>query len=69
MVFIQFTDPPEKKTVARHRIIGARTGEDQSIIAAEGRNHNRDCHDRCPRAGKNYVGSFRSNAIARRILD
>src|SRR5439155_4748198 len=69
MVFIQFTNPPEKKTVTRHRIIGTRTGENQSIIATEGRNHNRHCHDRRPGAWKDYVGSFRSDTIAWSILD
>src|SRR4029077_7608271 len=69
MVFVQLTHPPEKKTVARHRIIGASAREDQSIIATERRNHNCDRHDRRSGAGKNYVCRFRCDAIARRILD
>ena len=34
----------EENTIARHRVVDASARENQSVIAAEGRDHNRDRH-------------------------
>jgi hypothetical protein len=69
VIFVQFAHPPKEEAVARQRIVGARAGENKSVIAAKGGNHDGDGHDGRASAGKNHVGRLRRNAIARRILD
>ena len=59
----------EEETVARHRIVGARARQNQPVVAAEGRDHDRDGHDGRARAGKDHVGGFRRDAVARRVLN
>ena len=66
---VQLAHAPEEQTVARHRIVSARAGQNQPVVAAEGRDHDRDRHDGRARAGKNYVRRLRRDAIARRILN
>ena len=69
MIFVQLADPTEKQTVFCHCVIRARPGENQSVVAAKGGNHDRDRHDRCASAGENHIGRFRCDTIAWRTLN
>src|SRR6202011_3451640 len=56
VILVQLADATKKETVTRHCIVSACAGEDQSVIAAECRNHDSNGHDRRARAGKDDVG-------------
>ena len=50
---IEFPSGFEKEAVAGHGIIDARAGENEAVIAAKGRDHDGDGHDKRPRAVEN----------------
>src|SRR5207248_1452861 len=69
VILVQLSHAPEEETVARHGVVGARAGENEPVIAAERRNHDRNGHDGRASARKDYVGRLRRDPVARRILN
>ena len=59
----------EKQSVARHRIIHTRSGENQSIVATECGNHNRRGHTHRARLAEERIHHRHSNAILRGVLN
>src|SRR5690242_2173769 len=69
MVFVQVAYLSEEETVACHRVIRARASQNKSVVATEGRDHDRDRHDGGTGTGKVNVGRSGGDAIVGRIRE
>src|SRR4051812_37799929 len=69
MVFVQFADAPEEKSIPRHRVVSPRSRENQAIVAAEGGDHDRNRHNGRAGPWEDYVRGLGRDPVARRILD
>jgi hypothetical protein len=66
---MQGSDRLEEQPVSRHRVVGARTRENQPVVAAEGRHQNRRRHQRRAAAGHDDIERGRRHAVRRRVLN
>src|SRR6266550_8727567 len=69
MVLVQVAYLPEEETVACHRVIRPRASQDKSVVATEGRDHDRNRHDRGTCPGKDHIRGFGCDTVARWVLD
>ena len=63
LVLVQCAGLLEEHAVAAHRVVGAGAGEDQTVVAAEGRDHDADRHDHRAEAGEDRFERRRRDAI------
>ena len=69
MILIRGPNSFEKQTIPRHRKINAGTSENQSVIAAKCRNHDRCRHTQRTRISERGLHRRDRHAILRRVLD
>src|ERR1035438_4908517 len=66
---VELAGGPEEQAVASHRIIDARTRQDQPVVAAEGGDHDRDGHDDSTSTAEDRFNGSGGHAVIRGILD
>src|SRR4029077_13433523 len=59
----------EEQTVARHRIVNARSGKNKAVVATERGNHDRSRHAHRTGTTENGIHHGHSDPILRRVLD
>ena len=59
----------EEQTVARHRIVNASSGENETVVATEGGDHDRSCHAHRTGLTEDCVHHCHSDSIVRCVLD
>src|SRR2546423_9831962 len=69
VLVVQLPRRAEEQAVARHRVVGARAREYESVVAAEGRDHDGRRHDRRAEAGEDDVRRGRGHSVVRDRLD
>src|SRR6266581_6205646 len=69
MLVIELARLSKEQAIARHGVVRARAGENQSIIAAERRDHDCDRHYGRATSGKNRINGSRSHAIGGNNFD
>ena len=65
---IQFRDALKEQTIAGHCVIDARAGQYQSVIATEGRNHDRQRHQNRTARSEYHLHGSRGDPTLRRRL-
>src|SRR6266496_1562267 len=69
VLVIELARLSEEQAIARHGVVRARAGKNQSIIATERRDHDRDRHNRRATSGKNCINGSRSHSIGGNSFD